>query len=202
MSNLRDLLYEQAPLRFGCIYALINSKNGPIEYNIGRDEFLLDHNTEYSFLVGNFNNKLKATVTIEIDGEVVGDFMLDPNSVGVYERPTTVNRKFTFVDRGSQSGREGKLHMKSVSDLGRGKLVIRQEIPSGFPSKSNFNYECDGGDDILNAECGDGIGGTVLGDKSQAIYYSVPRINTKELCVFNFRMALRPKVIPLASNTC
>jgi hypothetical protein len=196
----------QAPLRFGCIYALINSDNGPIDYDIGRGKFLLDHNTEYSIAIGNFHKTLKATVMIEIDGVVAGKFQLDPDSVNVYERPVQVNRKFTFVDRDSQLGREGQLHMKSVSDLGRGKLIIRQEIPSESSSNSNLmygsdkecSYECaDGG-----YECADGVGGTVLGNLSDMKYFPAPSFDSDEMCVFNFRMGLRPKVIPLVSSTC
>jgi hypothetical protein len=212
MSNLRSLLYKQAPLKHGCIYALINSKNGPIEYDIGRGEFLMDHNTEYSFIVGNFHETLKASVTIEIDGVCAGTFVLDPDSVNIFERPVTVNRKFTFVDRDSQSGKEGKLHMKSVSDLGRGRLVIQQEIPSVFkpldpsdPILINLmgTSECEVGyDDDSRFECEDSVGGTVLGDTSKDRCVFVPSFDTVELCVFNFRMALRPKVIPMASTTC
>ncbi len=220
MSNLRSLLYKQAPLKHGCIYALINSKNGPIEYDIGRGEFLMDHNTEYSFIVGNFHETLKASVTIEIDGVCAGTFVLDPDSVNIFERPVTVNRKFTFVDRDSQSGKEGKLHMKSVSDLGRGRLVIQQEIPSVLkpvnlsvfqqidlsdPILRNMMGTCEGGvcyDDDSRFECEDSVGGTVLGDTSKDRCVFVPSFDTVELCVFNFRMALRPKVIPLASSTC
>jgi hypothetical protein len=196
MSDLRGLLYKQAPLRFGCIYALINSDNGPIEYDIGQGKFLLYHNTEYSFIVGNFHKKLKATVAIEIDGVDAGEFELDPDSVNVYERPVKVNRKFTFVDRDSRSGREGQLHMKSVSDLGRGKLIIRQEIPSEPPSDINSAHRSE-------SECGeDCVGGTVLGNESNMQYFEVPSFDSEEVCVFKFRMGLRPKMIPLVSSSC
>ncbi len=196
MSYLRDLLLELAPLKFGSLHViLLDAEEVPIDYDIERGEFLLNHNTEYSIVIGNFHKTLKANVGIEIDGVCVGTFQLIPNTVNRYERPVGEDRKFTFVDKDSQLGQKGRLDMKSVSDLGWSRLVIRQEIPP--PDVCWFESDGCKTNDCETDGC---VGGTVLGNKSNQRFTPAPSLNTKEVCVFMFRMGLRPKANSLTDT--
>jgi hypothetical protein len=200
MPYLRGLLLGQAPLKFGSLHViLLDSKEVLIEYDIERGEFLLDHNTEYSIVIGNFHKTLKAFVEIEIDGVRVGTFQLIPNTINRYERPVGEDRKFTFVDKDSQLGHKGRLDTKSVSDLGWSKLVIRQEIPSEDLPPDVCWFENDGckTNDCETDGC---VGGTVLGNKSNQRITPTPSLHTKEVCVFMFRMGLRPKANSLTDT--
>lgn len=200
---------------------LLNSHKKPIQYDTDQGAFLLGHNTVYSIVVGNFHKTLKAIAEIEIDGVQVGRFQLRPDEVMEIERPAKVERKFTFVNKDSQLGKQGGLHEKMDSKLGRCKLVFRQEIPSmdvpvyrrtftdGFHSVPDYcRTSTDGFHDVPDGYTrygsheseiveSDGTGGTVLGDESNQTFVRVTEVKTEKVCTCKFRMALWPAAVPL-----
>jgi hypothetical protein len=202
-TNFREILSKQAPFIFGCQRAtLLHSNGDPIEYDTERGVFLLDHGTEYMVAIGNFHQSLRIVAKIEIDGVPIGNFEIEPNTVDTFERSSTVDRKFIFVDRNSQLGKQGKLHKKSVSELGCVKLTIRQAIE---PEKNGLSSLMSDGCRLGSSMEGDdgcmdyvdGVGGTVLGRKSNVRYTKVPEFDAQDVCTCILRMALRPKVVPL-----
>ncbi len=77
----------------------------------------------------------------------------------------------------------GGLGQKSVS--GQGQCVIELLLATKEEGYSGM-------EDTV-----DGLGGTVLGDRSNARYVDIPNFNTEEVGTCVVRMGLRPKYVPL-----
>ena len=218
--------YSEVPFKNGSQYVMLLDGGGyPIKYDNKQGMYLLNHNEEYSILIGNCHNTLKAVFNIEVDGTEIGKFQIKPNSARVLTRPRAIDRKFIFVSRESQLGMQGGLDKKSVSDLGVCTVEIRLEKPPVFHRRTP-EYGCPSGSrqrEIrqpvsrrgaaeqcvesfkLRYECDDyqvdGVGGTVLGGRSHQEYISVPPIDSETVGFFKIKMGLlRPEVVPLTAS--
>ena len=194
--------YRQTPFNNGSQYVmLLDGGSKPIKYDEKRGMYLMNHNEEYQFLIANDNDRLRAMFLITVDGDSIGRFTVDPNTQYRLKRPVSADRKFVFVARNSQLGRQGGLDKKSVSDLGVCEVEVRLE------KLSEGVLHCVNGKSVINrpgyeCECmeTDEVGGTILGAKTDQQYITVPSYDSEKVSFFRIKMGLLlPEVAPLTT---
>lgn len=82
---------------------IIASNSKRINKN-GYEYIALNNNTEYKIKLENNTNK-KTDVSVYIDNELAGKWRLNPHSKIILERPSSINKKFLFVDETSKKAK-------------------------------------------------------------------------------------------------
>jgi len=95
---------------------------------------ILNNNTDYQIRL--FNNwETRCDVDLSIDGQDVGIFRVEAGDFAVVERPTKINKKFTFVQDENILPSPDGFHHK----YGLITAVFKPELP-GVPQEENFIY--------------------------------------------------------------
>jgi hypothetical protein len=70
----------------------------------GHNYYALKHKSEYSLKLTN-NHNTRCDVDVKIDGEIVGSWRMESFSTIEIERPSHINRKFTFLQENSSDAK-------------------------------------------------------------------------------------------------
>ena len=161
----------------------------------------LRHLTEYNIGIINRSN-YQANAEIYVDGLYIGSFRIHKNSSYFQlERPPHSDRSFTFVSKNSDEALLSGLCENEK--LGYITVKIRPEhkddriltIPtatdystansdSANSTPSRINIETDGNSSNPN------VGGTLLGAKSNQRFQPAPKLSTRGLYIFSFRLMI------------
>lgn len=136
----------------------------------GNHYFRLPNNSEYTLVLKN-NRDVRCRAEVSIDGESVGNWILDPLATLRLERPVAVDRKFTFVDDKSKAAasvgvvagksENGLLQVKFVPEMAPVMRSSRQLERGGTGSKKSKTKSVEysdsrGASDHFFDECDDG----------------------------------------------